>query len=62
MRYFVTVNSEVVSDNLNREQAIKLGLKKCSETKSTLQVGIGRWKYYKGKWVYTCLPLHFYIN
>lgn len=60
MKYFVTVNGLEIASNLSKTQAINLGNKKYKETKSTLDIGIGRLRYRNGKKIYTCIPIHFY--
>ena len=60
MNYFVTIDGIDISINNTKEQAIKIPNKKYLEIKSTLRIGIGKYKLYKGKRVYTLLPMHFY--
>ena len=64
MNYFVTVKGETVTDNVSRESAIKSALKVLDKNPGigTLCVGIGRYKYVKGKKMYSLLPCHFYFE
>ena len=64
MNYFVTVGGIEVISNLTKKQAINYGNKEYKKhpENGTLNIGIGKVKIKKGKFVYTCLPLHFYDN
>ena len=62
MNYFVTVAAVEKISNLTKAQAIRFAeneYKKHPEN-GTLNIGIGKTKYRKGKLMYTCLPMHFY--
>jgi hypothetical protein len=62
MRYFVTVDNITAGANLTKNEAIILAKKKYESVKSTLRVGIGKEKYFKGKLIFTCLPMHFFTD
>lgn len=62
MNYFVTVDGEDIKSNLTKKQAIKIANEKYKEIKSTLRIGIGNFKYKKGKKMYVIFPMHFYIT
>jgi hypothetical protein len=61
MKYFITVNSIIVANNLTKDEAISIAINKNKKIESTLNIGIGKHKYKNGKRVYTCLPLHFFL-
>jgi hypothetical protein len=61
MKYFITVNSIIVANNLTKDEAISIAINKNKKIESTLNIGIGKYKYKNGKRVYTCLPLHFFL-
>jgi hypothetical protein len=60
--FFVTVEGEEVTSNLSKDAAVALAKKEYDKVKSTLSVGVGRFRYVKGVKVYTLLPLHFFTD
>jgi hypothetical protein len=63
MNYFVTVDGIDVAANLNKLQAVERASKeyKISPEKGVLNVGIGKYKYNKGRRVYTLQPMWSYL-
>jgi uncharacterized membrane protein len=62
--YFVTVCGIDVTQRQSKSEAIARAKKEYDKApeKGTLNIGIGRSKYIKGKYAYTLLPMHFYLN
>ena len=56
--YFVTSDSVVIADNVTKKEAIKKAKK---ERANGGYIGIGKYKFIKGKKMYTHLPACFYF-
>lgn len=59
MKYFITLDGIEKNSNLTKDQAIRSA--KILYDKCNGSVGIGKYKYLKGRLVYTLLPLHYFI-
>ena len=61
MEYFITLDGIEKNSNLTKDQAIRLAKTLYDKCNGVLPVGIGKYKYVKGRRVYTLLPLHYFI-
>jgi len=58
MNYFITIDGEIINNNLSKINAIK----EATKHKNKNNIGIGKHKSIKGKKNYNLLPLHFFLN
>lgn len=60
--YFVAYSGIEIANNLSREKAIEIAKKEYDKGNTTVGVGRVRYSNREKKYVYTFLPLQFYVD
>lgn len=63
MNYFVSVQGKIISNNLEKQQAIDLAVKEHDKNTKLggIQIGIGRIRWKNRQKVYIMLPYFYYL-